>query len=248
MKEEILGMLACPFHPEEKLDYLESEKKFICEVCHREFNVIEHQGIEIPNFLTDDNNWKRGYREVKGDLIKKFQGKPFKSKLDKSKFVLDVGCGDTPRGNINVDCYIPDRIPENFILASAEYLPFRENSVDVVVNNYVIEHLVNPSAFIQNTCKIAKEKVVIITDNSEWIGDIFFRIYGAGRIFNDEHNYKWSVEYLENLIKRLGYKKNRVYLLNLSSNPLVKITSALGKIPRLGNFFLRDLKAVIYKK
>jgi hypothetical protein len=88
---------------------------------------------------------------------------------------------------------------------------------------------------------IASKRVKIVTDNSDWIGDIFFRVIGRGRIFHDEHYFKWSMEYMRNLISRLGIPCATVVTCNLSSSNLVKVFSALSILPRVGIMFNRDL-------
>lgn len=246
MDEALIKILSCPLHREAELNY--EKKYFICSTCKRVFKIISECDIKIPDFLINPGNLNRGYRDLRGSFLKRVQGKPFIRGIEEGKLVLDVGCGENPRGDINVDCYLPRAIPTNFILANAEFLPFKNNSVDIAISNYSIEHTINPAIFIQSIYAIAKEKVEIVTDNSEWLGDIFFRLYGEGRIFHDEHYYKWSVEYFTNLLNNLGYTNNKVYLTNLSNSPIVKATSLLGKVPRLGNLFFRDLKAEIRKK
>jgi ubiquinone/menaquinone biosynthesis C-methylase UbiE len=162
-------------------------------------------------------------------------------------FSLDIGCGEVARGTINIDLYLPTKMPKNFILASSEHLPFQSNVIDVVSSSYVIEHCLNPSHFIQDQVRCSRDKVIIITDNSEWIGDYYFRLTGNGRIFHDEHYYRWTVEYLENLIRRLGYG-GKVEACNLSPTYVVALLSKLGRIPRIGRVFYRDIKAEISKK
>jgi len=247
MDKNIFELLACPLHQDNDLIFDNILNVLHCQKCNKNYEMIENGSSSIPNFLFDDTNWKKGIRDINSSLIETFQGFPFKRELEDNKLILDVGCGENPRGNINLDCYIPQKIPQNFVLGNAEYLPFKKNSVDIVLSYYNIEHLINPAIFIQKMYDIAREKLEIVTDNDEWIGDIFFRVLGVGRIFHDEHYYKWSVEYFKNLINRLGYSKNKIYLLNLSTNRLVKLTTLLGVIPRVGNMFYRDLKAEIWK-
>ena len=46
--------------------------------------------------------------------------------------VLDVGCGETPKGDVNVDIY-PIKCPgNNFLIAMADYLPFKDKSFNTV--------------------------------------------------------------------------------------------------------------------
>jgi len=238
-------VLACPLCQDDCLKF-DKPDIFVCNTCGRKYPIINIKGHNVPNFLIEEN-WKRGFRGLKGKILIKMSGKPFVRYKEKRKLILDVGCGENPRGNINLDCYIPKRIPENFILANAAFLPFRKESIDIVLSNYSIEHMINPAEFIQNIVKISKGKIEIVTDNSEWFGDIIFRLIGSGRIFHDEHYYKWSKEYMSNLLKRVGVRKYNVILKNLSSNIFVILFSRLGGIPRIGNFFYRDLVIEIRK-
>lgn len=247
MDELLIKILACPLHKDSELLYLNEKKCFLCNSCKKEYKIITVQNTQVPDFLINQENINRGFRGLQSSFLETVQGKPFKRQIEEKETLLDIGCGENPRGNINVDCYIPNKIPRRFVLANAEYLPFKDASIDIVLSNYSIEHMIDPANFIRNIYKITKEKVEIVTDNSEWLGDVFFRLIGKGRIFHDEHYYKWSVEYFRNLLSKLGYQ-NKVYLLNLSTSPIVKLFSVLGNIPRVGNFFYRDLKAEIYKK
>ena len=243
----LFKILACPFHRNHTLHFSVKSVAFFCDSCNNSYELLEQDGVYIPNFLIDKGNWDRGFRGIKSNIVNSFQGKPFKRQLEENKLVLDVGCGENARGNINMDCYIPGKLPRNFILANAEYLPFKPNSIDIILSYYNIEHLINPAAHIMSLYETVKNKVEIVTDNSEWLGDMIFRVIGDGRIFHDEHYYKWSIEYFANLLSRLGLKKNSVCLLNRSSNPIVSSLSKLGSLPIIGNFFYRDLKAEIHK-
>jgi len=249
MNEELLKILACPYDrfDLELRDFISSGEeiisgKLICKSCGREYHIRN----SIPNFLVcmeiDNKHWKRGERVWNKDFISKVltKLKVKENEIVTEGFTLDVGCGENPRGDVNLDCYIPSRIPKNFILGSAEKLPFKEKSFDVIRSSYVIEHLLDPVNFIRQCVDMAKKKVIIITDNSDWLGEIFFRLVGSGRIFHDEHYYKWSVEYMRNLLKRLGLNAT-VKPCNLSPTLIVKLLSSLGILPRIGVLFYRDI-------
>lgn len=247
ISNEMLNILGCPSHSD--ADLIETEAGLQCKECGEIYEIIELGGCFIPNFLLIDEtqNWKRGYRPVQSEFISKFQGRSTDHSINKeTEIILDLGCGDNARGTYNVDCYVPDIIPINFILANVENLPIRAKSVDVVSSYYNLEHLVAPAQYIQTVTKIAKNKVEIITDNSDWVGDVIFRLIGSGRIFHDEHYYKWSSEYLGNLIARLGFSSYKVSAKNLSKSPVVTLISQLGRLPRIGTLFYRDLHATIF--
>lgn len=157
---------------------------------------------------------------------------------------LDIGCGEVPKGDVNIDIYVPQRLPQNFVLASAEYLPFRDRAFEVVRSSYVLEHCTIPTQSIKEHIRCARARAIIITDNSEWLGDYLFRLLGWGRIFHPEHCYRWTTEYLHNLLARLGLEAT-VRACNLSPTLVVRLSSLLGKLPRIGTWFYRDIEAVV---
>lgn len=66
------------------------------------------------------------------------------------RLILDVGCGSRPRGNVNVDLFLEKsehrytdidlkKIP-NFVNASVNYLPFRDNTFFKTICVSVLEH------------------------------------------------------------------------------------------------------------
>jgi len=238
-EKKYFKFLACPYC---RINLKKrGESKLICPKCNREFSIERGVPIIIPdNFNT--KNWEKGKRELKasGFLKNLFTNKKKTFLNAKGKVTLDIGCGENAEGKINMDVYFPEKIPPNFLIGSGEFLPFLDNSIDIVKSSYVIEHMINPANFILECARVAKEKVIIITDNSDWIGEIFMRLAKTGRIFHDEHYYKWSREYMENLVKRLGLR-GETHALNLSPNPAVIFFSSFGKIPRLGTCFYRDL-------
>jgi len=93
--------------------------------------------------------------------------------------ILDVGCGVNPIGKVNTDINAGENweirqtdidesvmmdvhsIP-NFIVCSGEYLPFRDNSFEIVSSHHVIEHVVNPSLFLRECRRVSNYKTVIV--------------------------------------------------------------------------------------
>lgn len=78
------------------------------------------------------------------------------------QITLDVGCGDEPRGDVNIDVYLFEN-PEldqtkirfvdvksipNFIRADSLHLPFRDKSFSKVFCYHVIEHVSNPHKLV----------------------------------------------------------------------------------------------------
>jgi ubiquinone/menaquinone biosynthesis C-methylase UbiE len=90
--------------------------------------------------------------------------------------ILNVGCGDETFADVNVDLYRNGaencqirrrtviRMPQsicNFVLASAEYLPFRDAAFEVVCCYHVIEHLDNPEKLMSEAMRVSNRLVKI---------------------------------------------------------------------------------------
>ena len=93
------------------------------------------------------------------------------------KIKLDVGCGSRPTGDVNVDCFArgwnsqegdqkqgefmnPQLIP-NFVVAHAEFLPFKDECFDVVFSSHTIEHVKNPMKMLQELSRVSKRQVTL---------------------------------------------------------------------------------------
>lgn len=88
--------------------------------------------------------------------------------------VLDVGCGSMPYESIikkNAQEYVGlDRHKavenkDNFVLGTAESLPFSDESFDTVTAFQLLEHLPQPSAFIKEAYRVLKPggKIIVST-------------------------------------------------------------------------------------
>lgn len=91
---------------------------------------------------------------------------------------LDVGCGERPKGNVNIDLFpmatkhrSPDQtrlspplktkdIP-NFICADACHLPLRDKTFFKVYSAHTIEHVNKPVLMIKEMLRVSKNQVVI---------------------------------------------------------------------------------------
>jgi SAM-dependent methyltransferase len=215
----------------------------------RGYEKIKDLGI-ITETMENTGRWRPGRRKWTPNFFVNLirfgmgSGRVVDKKVKKT--LLDVGCGGKAQGDFNVDVYIPDPLPKNFVLASAELLPFKNNSFDIVRSAYVIEHNLFPTEMIKEHFRVCKDTVRVYTDNSDWLGVLVFRVLNTGSIFHDEHYFKWSKEYFSNLIDRLGFN-GKVWLFNSSPSVIIKLFSLLGCLPRVGPIFYRDLGAEITK-
>ena len=85
---------------------------------------------------------------------------------------LDVGCGDDPRGDVNVDLFVGQtphirrahvidakKIP-NFVRADALHLPFREGVFETVFCCDLIEHFENPTECFKELWRVSKKTCI----------------------------------------------------------------------------------------
>jgi len=116
--------------------------------------------------------------------------------------MLDIGCGNRPRGDVNCDMYL-DETPHimikhridakkmtNFVLCDAMHLPFRDKSFDIVNASQVLEHVINPASLLSEMRRISRETVTIDVPNLR-------------RLTIEEnlhHIYSWSYFTLRNLL------------------------------------------------
>ena len=87
---------------------------------------------------------------------------------------LDVGCGNSARGDVNVDLLVPEDIWQgkavtcnrkhipNFIQASAYFLPFKKGSFGKVVCYHTIEHLNEPIRALKEMSRVANDRVIVV--------------------------------------------------------------------------------------
>jgi hypothetical protein len=80
---------------------------------------------------------------------------------------LDVGCGDFPRGDVNVDLQCGNYknvqwkgIP-NFIKCSIDHLPFANRTFSFVNCSHTIEHVDKPFLALKELVRVADRHVVI---------------------------------------------------------------------------------------
>ena len=88
-----------------------------------------------------------------------------------------MGCGSRPTGDVNVDFFsggwnsqegdqkqgefMNPRLIPNFVVAHAEFLPFRDEYFDVAFSSHVIEHVKNPLKMLLELLRVSKRKVIV---------------------------------------------------------------------------------------
>lgn len=112
-------------------------------LIHLPFLVRNKQYKEVDQFYykTTYENWEPDIVSKTISKFKSFYPDIIEPYFNSSLFSLDIGCGNNSKGSVNIDIYLPDRVPKNFIVASAEYLPFQDNVFDFVYSSYVVRSI-----------------------------------------------------------------------------------------------------------
>jgi len=89
---------------------------------------------------------------------------------------LDVGCGNRPTGDVNIDLFFGQetlhldslkprkikRAKKNPIKCDAHFLPLRNRSFDTVYSSHLLEHVKNPSKVLIEMLRVTKHKVIFV--------------------------------------------------------------------------------------
>ena len=140
---------------------------------------------------------------------------------------MDVGCGNKPRGDVNLDISVPLRIPENFVLGDAHTLPFRNKGFSLIYSNSVIEHLINPDKALREFKRVSTKLCLITPDCSNLDRTL-------------DHLYSWNIHTLTNLLKR-HYSKISVYSSIGFTSPAPMFQGRLKKYLPFLNLFASKL-------
>jgi uncharacterized protein (TIRG00374 family) len=137
-----------------------------------------------------------------------------------SEIILDIGCGsgvqlralgvESPKLMVGMDLNRSallfakgKNIPNTeFLVADAERLPFKANTVDRIICAEIIEHLHEPEKMISESKRVLRDcgKIVISTPNehSIWgVYEVLWDMLGRGRNYGETHLKFFSVPELE---------------------------------------------------
>jgi len=88
--------------------------------------------------------------------------------ISPNDYVLDVGGGNNPHPRANI---VVDKFPisnyhrsgnlkilktQKFVVADGENLPFKDKTFDYVISSHVLEHVNNPSIFLEEISRVGK--------------------------------------------------------------------------------------------
>lgn len=84
--------------------------------------------------------------------------------------ILDVGCGDKPQGTVNVDKFrVSTEVSGSLkpfktkadVIAVGEYLPFKDNSFDLVRSSHTIEHGSDQCKFLAEMVRVSQDEIYV---------------------------------------------------------------------------------------
>jgi SAM-dependent methyltransferase len=126
--------------------------------------------------------------------------------------VLDVGCGGRPTGDVNVDLIVErtghrdKNLPAlrtggipNFILASAEYLPLRNECFQTVYCSHTIEHVEHPFQLLKELLRVSSSRVTVKCPF--WLTD---------PTSNKFHKNRFSIGWFVNALRTLGISQYQI--------------------------------------
>jgi len=119
--------------------------------------------------------------------------------------ILDVGCGNIPRGDVNVDRFIGktfhrwDRAPirkhaiRNFVISDACKLPFRDKAFQLCISSHTLEHIYDYEEALKEFERVSVKVLVVVP---------FWRFGTFKAIHEQGHVHFFTAKTL----KRLGYR------------------------------------------
>jgi ubiquinone/menaquinone biosynthesis C-methylase UbiE len=137
---------------------------------------------------------------------------------------LDVGCGDVPKGDINLDLFYYGK-GKNFIIGEAHHLPFKDETFTRVYSKHCLEHLENPLKFFTETRRILKKggilECVYPTDtmltkktihnllNLHWSSAFKWKrkLTGADKINYGGHKWQLPDDKVDKLLQKAGFRE-----------------------------------------
>lgn len=138
--------------------------------------------------------------------------------------ILDVGCGDRPAGDVNLDRFFYGKW-KNFIIGEAHHLPFKNNVFEKAYSKHCLEHLENPLKFFKEAKRVLKKggvlECIYPTDtmltkktihnilNLRWSSAFKWKskVTGADRINFGGHKWQLPDGRVLKLLQKAGFEK-----------------------------------------
>jgi ubiquinone/menaquinone biosynthesis C-methylase UbiE len=145
---------------------------------------------------------------------------------------LDVGCGDGSYLR-HIDCKYAVGLDiskskllharrkmqsqkHDFIEADAEYLPFKNSSLDIVLSTELIEHVVDPISVLKEISRVCKSQAIISTPTQNSLWRLLLHRLRRRKKYGPTHIREFCQEELVQLLK-----ENKLYVSHLRGSPIL---------------------------
>ena len=176
----------------------------------------------------------------------------FISKIKSSDIVLDFGCGGgyilnsidcKKKIGIEINPSAQIKAKEFNIEIFESFNSLKEETIDVIISNSALEHIINPIEILIESNRVLKKKgKLMISVPHEDLS------YGYVKDDINQHFYTWSPMSIGNLIQKAGFKIEEVKTTKIIQPPLAsKVFKLFGlKGYRIfGKFYRMIRKAII---
>lgn len=152
--------------------------------------------------------------------------------------MLNIGCGDKPTGDVNLDRFYYGK-GKNFFIADAHYLPFKDNGFEKIYAKSCLEHFNKPNDFFKEAKRVLKNggilECVYPTEsryikitlhnllNLRWSSAFRWKsvLIGANKITHGGHKWQLSDKGLKSLLLKSGFTRITFYKISF---PTLRIT------------------------
>jgi ubiquinone/menaquinone biosynthesis C-methylase UbiE len=136
------------------------------------------------------------------------------------KRILNIGCGSDSYGTDFVDLY-PRRKEVKKFDSDIDNLSYKNNTFDLIICNYLFEHLTNHKHFLEECYRVLKKdgEIYLETDNASWFNfhnlKSKYKVHLGGYTFDgeesdDKHYALFTIEHIKNHFKKAGFKDIKV--------------------------------------
>ncbi|MBU2473077.1 methyltransferase domain-containing protein [Patescibacteria group bacterium] len=206
IKEKIFKNLVClDCHKKLNLD----NKKLVCSDCGKIYQIIGNKPYILDNkvkILNQENNdviinklkilfkkYPRIFSFLYYTFGASFMGKSAKKaikNIESDKLIINLGSGIKKINDrvVNIDFYPFDNVD---IVSDISRLPFNNNSVDAVINEFVLEHVKNPKSIVKEIHRILKPN-----------GLLYLAVPFVASFHSSPNDYyRWSKQGIRELLK-----------------------------------------------
>jgi ubiquinone/menaquinone biosynthesis C-methylase UbiE len=153
--------------------------------------------------------------------------------------ILDIGVGEKPRGDINLDVI---RTKYCNLVADAQYLPIKSDSIDIVLCSQVLEHLEDPKRCLREIKRVLRCGGIAVIDFPKpfFTNNIIYRLFDF--ILNIP--FSFSPKYLIFLFRSMkGYREQnpRYFHKHVISRELIRTFFSVEREEEFGDIFLSFL-------